>query len=165
MSRTTLGLTLLAASCAFLQPAMAAGTVEVSFVAPAQFTDVERGVIDRERTLRSLSEILQTLGRALPDGQTLSLEILDVDLAGEIEPLRWSWHDLRVLRGGVDSPRMTVRYTLQADGRTIKAGQAQLSDMNYLFAARGHPLRHSGVLPYETRMLKQWFDENFAAPR
>ncbi len=164
MSRTAIGLTL-AASCAFLQPATAAGTVEVNFVAPAQFSDVGRSVVDRERTLRSLSQYLQTLGSALPDGQTLSLEIHDVDLAGEVEPLRWSWHDLRVLRGGVDSPRMTVRYTLRADGRTLKAGQAQLSDMNYLFAARGYPLRQSGTLPYETRMLRQWFDENFAAPR
>jgi hypothetical protein len=163
MSRTAIGLTL-AASCAFLQPAMAAGKVEVSFVEPARFTDAGRSAVDRERTLQSLSEVLHSLGGALPDGQVLRLEILDVDLAGEIEPLRWSWNDLRVLRGGVDSPHMTVRYTLLADGRTLKAGQAQLSDMNYLFAARGYALRQSGALPYETRMLKQWFDENFAAP-
>ena len=152
------------ASGALLQPAAAAGRVEVKFVDAAQFTDAGPSVIDRERTLHSLSAYLQSLGPALPDGQTLSLDVLDVDLAGEVEPLRWGWSDLRVLRGGADGPHMTLRYTLQAAGHTLKTGQAQLSDMNYLFASRGYPVRQSGALPYETRMLRQWFDENFAAP-
>jgi hypothetical protein len=97
----------------------------------------------------------------LPDGQTLRLEVLDFDLAGTLEP--FGFGDLRVLRGRADWPRMTLRYTLQSDGRTLKAGHAQLSDMNYRFDLRGYELRQ-GELGYEKRMVLQWFDQNFAAP-
>ncbi len=154
---TTLIKTVIAAAVAAgLSPAQAGGGVEVNWLQPEQYSDAGRSVIDRERTLKSLAMHIQTLGRQLPDGQTLRLEVLDLDLAGEMEP--WGWHELRVLRGRADWPRMTVRYTLQAGGQTLKAGEAQLADMSYLDRVR------DGELAHEKRMVDRWFKTTFVAP-
>ena len=61
--------------------------------------------------------VYSRLGRRLPDGQTLTIAVLDLDLAGSLRPTPTG--ELRVLRGGADWPSMSLRYTLQADGRTL----------------------------------------------
>jgi hypothetical protein len=139
------------------QPAAAAGPVEVVYTAPEQFTDAGRSVIDRERNLAALTQHLQALGQRLPDGQALRVEVLDVDLAGEVWPS--SIHELRVMRGGVDWPRITVQYTLLEGSRTVAEGRERISDNSYLLT-RGVALDH-GALPYERRMLEQWFRQRF----
>lgn len=154
-------------------PAHAAGKVEVSYVQPEQFTDAGTGARERERTLRALTRHFEQLARRLPDGQTLRVEVLDVDLAGFVRP--FGVHELRVLRGGADWPHMTLRYTLASGcpqaaagakeacaGRTIKAGEDQLADLNYLFYRSGIS-DLGGELPYEKRMLDHWFGATFAA--
>jgi hypothetical protein len=139
-------------------PALAAGSAQVSYVQPEMFTDAGFGSFERERTLQSLTQHLQALGKRLPDGQTLRVEVLDVDLAGEVWPR--GANEVRVLRGRADWPHMSLRYTLLDGSRTLKAGDAQLADMNYLFDA--HRLTQYGDLPYEKRMLDRWFKEQIA---
>ncbi len=139
-------------------PAQAAGSVAVRYVDPEHFTDIGFGSFERERTLRSVTEIFERLGNKLPDGQTLSLEVLDVDLAGDIWPR--IGQEYRVLRGRVDWPRMNLRYTLQAQGRTLQTGEARLADMSYLFMLRGLTAQDSN-LPYERRMVERWFSDTF----
>ncbi len=157
---------LLASACALaltglLSTAYAAGKVEVRFIEPEHFSDAGRDSIDRDRTLKQLGEYLQHLGERLPEGQTLQLEVLDVDLAGELRP-RPGGQEIRVLRGGADWPRMKLRYTLAVGGQTLKSGQADLSDMAYL---QGPPARDFAdtELPYEKRMISKWFEQTFAA--
>ena len=137
-------------------PAHGAGTVEVRWVDPAQFSDVSRDPIARERELHSLGRYMSQLGRRLPDGQTLLIEVTDLNLAGELRP--FGWRDARVLRGGADWPQMELRYTLQSGGRTLKIGQTRLADMNYFFSLR------SDDLGYEKRMVERWFKDEFVAP-
>lgn len=140
----------------FLTPAHAAGTVEVRWVEPAGFSDVSRNAVDRDRELQSLGKYMSQLGGRLPDGQTLVIEVTDLNLAGELQP--FSWRDARVLRGGADWPKMELRYTLQSGSRTIKSGQAHLADMNYFFGLR------SDDLGYEKRMVERWFRDEFLKP-
>ena len=147
----------LCAAAAGLQ-AHAAGSVEVQWLKPADYSDAGRSSVDRERVMRSLGKHLQTLGKQLPDGQVLRLEVTDLDLAGEVQPL--GWHDLRVLRGRADWPRMSLRYTLTADGRTLKSGDARLHDMGYLFG--GSLGKRQDDLGHEKRMLDQWFKTEFS---
>lgn len=136
--------------------AQAAGTVNVRWVDPANFSDVSRSPIDRERELQALGEFIGKLGKHLPDGQVLNIEVTDLNLAGEMNP--FSWREVRVLRGRADWPKMELRYTLESGGRTLKSGQAQLADMNYLFQPRSD---HFG---YEKRMVERWLKEEFSAP-
>ncbi len=144
------------ATLALAGAAHAAGSVQVSWTNSDSYADIGRNVVDRERTMEILGAHLKSLGRRLPDGQTLQLEVLDVDLAGALE---WAaGRDLRVVRGFVDWPRMTLRYTLLAEGRTLASGTAQLDDMAYLSRQR------SSELGYEKRMLDDWFRATFPAP-
>ncbi len=155
---TTLTRTLLTAAvcacCGALPQARAAGLVEVQWSGSASYRDAGRSAADRERVMQTLGAHFRQLGRLLPSGQTLKLEVTDLDLAGEIEAV--AWHQLRVLRGRADWPQLSLRYTLSAGGSTLKSGEARLSDMNYLSSAR------QDDLGYEKRMVEQWFRAEFA---
>ena len=141
-------------------PAHAAGKLDLQFIAPEKYSDIGHGGYDRDRNLKSLADYLQTLVAQLPDGQTLTLEVLDIDLAGELRP--GAAQEIRVLRGGADWPHMSLRYTLAQNGTTLKSGFERLSDMAYL----DHPRRSEsyGDLAYDKRMLQDWFRKTFTAP-
>ena len=156
MRRTLALITLLAAPVA-----ATAGTVEVRFIDPDKFTDARDDAHRREDVLKTLEERFKQLGQnKLPASQTLQVDVLDVDLAGDAFP-RTSLRETRVLRGRADWPRMHLRYTLREGDKVIKSGDDHLADMNYLMGS----LRASqdGSLPYEKRMLDQWFDARFGA--
>lgn len=151
--------------CTTLGLPVRAGEVEVKFVDPDQYTDAGRSSRDREHTMRTLAEHLRALGRGLPADQTLRVEIKDIDLAGSIEPFGWHRFDeVRVLRGSADWPRVSLSYTLLADGRTLKAGDAQLADLSYMYSLRSRD-RGVGEMSFERRMLQRWFDETFVTAR
>lgn len=139
-------------------PASATGSAEVTYVQPEKFTDAGFGSVERERTLQTLTQHIEALCKRLPDGQTLRVEVLDVDLAGEVWPR--GPHEVRILRGRADWPHMTLRYTVLDGTRTVKAGEARLADMNYLYSLQR--IQQYGDLPYEKRMLDNWFKEALA---
>ncbi len=137
----------------------AASAVSVSFVKADEYTDIGRGGFDRKQNLRALETHFKQLGKRLSPGQQLQVDVLDVDLAGELRP--HLPHELRVLRGGVDWPRMTLRYTLKAGETTLAQGEERLSDPAYMFTRR--QLVEHQPLPYERRMLESWFSTRFAS--
>lgn len=141
----------------------AAGQVEVKFVDPDSYTDIGLAGFERERTLKTLATYLRSLGRGLPEGQTLHIAVTDVDLAGNLEPFGLHpYRDTRILRGGADWPRLNLNYTLTADGQTLKSGTARLTDLGYLYSLRGS-MRASEEMLYEKTMIKRWFDESLGA--
>jgi hypothetical protein len=144
----------------FAGASLAAGKVEVKFIEPEHFTDIGRGGIERERVLTDLSRYLVGLAGKLPEGQSLQVEVTDIALAGRLRPT--SINDIRVMRGGIDGPRISLRYTLQDQTHVLKAGTDELSDVNYLYNRRGLPLGEP-ALAYEKRLVTQWFDSNFKA--
>ncbi len=137
----------------------AAAAVTVNFVQPDHYADVPFSPVERDQVLKDLRAHLEKLGAALPAGTDLSIDVLDVDLAGTSRP---SAHhpDLRVLKGGADWPQMHLRYTLSRDGKVIKSGNEQLADMSYL----DHVNRYSSDtrLRYEKQMLDDWFKHTVA---
>lgn len=147
-------LTLLASSAA-----LAAGLVEVSFKPLDQLTDVGRGR-DAERAVQLLGEHLKSLASRLPDGQTLKVEVLDINLAGELRPDRRGG-DLRVLRGSADWPALDLRWTLSGGGRALASGEDHLADMAYLNSLpRGVG---DSAFHHETRLIDRWFDTRIGA--
>jgi hypothetical protein len=142
----------------------AKGSVEVSFDKPAEFSDIGRNAFDRERVQKSLADHLQSLGAQLPDGQSLQVTVLDVDLAGELRYI--GGNEVRVLRGRADAPHIKLRYKLQdtqtSETRVLKSGDASVSDLGYFFNTHAIDGRY-GDLPFEKRMLQQWFTNNFGA--
>jgi Protein of unknown function (DUF3016) len=137
--------------------------VDVTFTAPEKYVDAalhrERGAKAREVALRTIREELVALGqRYMAPNQTLKIEVLDVDLAGEIE---W-WHgpyDIRFLRD-YTWPKIKLRYTLEEGGQTIRSGEEMVSDPSYQMSS---VITRSGdVMPYEKEMLARWFRSRFA---
>jgi hypothetical protein len=148
----------LAAAVLVASPVMA-GTADVRFENADRFADAGRGHA-ADATQQALAAIFQDLaGRRLPDGQVLSVVVTDVDLAGDIPFGAGRLHDVRVMGRPVDWPRISLRYTLQEGERVLGQGSAEISDMAYL--QRGSPLSPHGALPYERRMLADWFARSF----
>lgn len=141
-----------------------AGTVNLQFVEPQNFSDAGPTQFDRERHLRSLREHIARWQARVPDGQTLDLDVLDLDLAG------WTWpqhgRDLRVVSGRADAPAAQLRWSLKAaDGRVLQSGTERITDLGY-FNSAAWLNRYDSDLPYEKRLLDRWFSARFdpAAP-
>jgi hypothetical protein len=153
----------LAAAALALGAALTAGAAHagatVTYIEPDKFIDVPFSPIDRERVLKDLSEHFERLGRQLPAGQDLKVEVTELDLAGRIEHTRRTGNEIRLLTGGADWPRMHLRYTLTQDGKVVNSGEADLASLNYLneinFYSSGESLRH------EKQMIDEWFSKTF----
>lgn len=142
--------------------AHAAGTVQVSYTQPDKFVDAGNSRSDIADTLQQLSRHFETLaGRYLPDGQVLSIEVLDIDLAGAVHPWRVAAHDIRVVKGQADWPRIQLRYTLESAGQAPRKAEQWVTDMGYLQRIGGRYASES--LGYEKRMLAEWFSAEFGA--
>lgn len=130
--------------------------VTVNFTKPDAYTDIGFSSWEKDKVMKDLSQHFDKLGAQLPQGQDLKIEVLDIDLAGRIEPrFRTTGQDIRVLRGSADWPVIQLRYSIESVGKVVKSGEARVADMSYLQNYNryntGEPLR------YEKRMLDNWF--------
>ncbi len=144
--------------CAAL-PAVASAGVTV------KFSDVS-GYGDRQAqepsTLDEFSRLLQRLGQRLPAGQDLAIDVLDVRLAGMVDPFWPAGSEVRVLRA-TTPPRFVLRYVLSQKGRRLRADTVTLTDINYQMNPSARLA--SGRFPYEKALLSDWFKSQFSAPR
>jgi hypothetical protein len=136
--------------------------VDVSFVHPENYTDAGRrdGAKADAATLADLARHLKQLGeRSLKPSQTLTIEVLDIDLAGRFEPWRADGDRIRFLRP-VTWPRIEVRYRLSEDGRIVTSAEETLSDINY--QQRVNARWSNDDLHYEKAIIARWFKARFA---
>lgn len=137
--------------------------VDVTYANPEKFIDASSqrgyGGKERDRTLRELTRHMESQGeRYLKPGQTLKIEVLDLDLAGRVEWWHPNAYDIRIMRD-IDSPSMKVRYSLEENGAVIASGEEWVSDKSYLM---GIGARYSNdSLVYEKTMLNDWFRNRF----
>ncbi len=141
--------------------------VTVRFVHPDGYTDSDLrggfGKAARAPTLDAIAKILRDLGaRHLRAGQSLAIEVLDIDLAGRTEPWHVTSPGLRVMRP-VDWPRIKLRYVLTDHGKAAPPVEAAVSDPEYL--QRTDIRRTDDSWRYERAMLAAWFDRQFGASR
>lgn len=149
-----------AAALWLLSAGSAAAAVTVTFVDVDKYSDMPRNDGERQAILNGLETHFKTLAAGLPSGQDLKVEVLDLDLAGRIEPNR-TLYDIRILRGKTDWPRMKLRYTIEEQGKLIKSGEEDIADMMYM----EHLNRYSksDTIRFEKRMLDDWFKTIVAA--
>jgi hypothetical protein len=145
---------------AVMAPAAAAWAgVAVTYVHPESFSDTNlRGGYGEKARAPALDGIRQHFERLsqryLKHDQTLTIEVLDLDLAGRFEPWHANAYDVRYMRD-ITWPRMTLRYTLVQNGLTLAQGEETISDMSYLMDASAR--LSSDSLRYEKTMLDSWF--------
>jgi hypothetical protein len=155
---------LLAIALIAFMPAAHAATVEVSWTDPQQFLDIRSNNGGQQSFQASvMSELEQQFqheaGTRLQEGQVLTIEVADVDLAGEIEFFHANYpFGVRVVRN-VDFPQMTFSYELRdADGKLVKSGTEKLADLGFRFTTL-MPLDRSS-LRYEKQMIKEWVEKS-----
>jgi hypothetical protein len=157
MNTKLLGLAL--ACLAGLSAGSASAGIVVAYSHPEKFQDMPFAQSDRERVLKELNEHFALLGKRLPAGQELRLEVLDFDMAGRILPRASGREELRFVKDGADWPSMVVRYELLSNGQVIASGQDKLSDMGY--TNRINRYSDGDLLRYEKRMIDDWFMPKF----
>ena len=138
--------------------------VDVVFLHPETYSDASLyngyGAKGRKPALEGIRDHLQSLGaRYLKPGETLRVEVLDIDLAGQFEWWRPYAYDVRVLRD-VTWPRMKLRYVLDGKGRRVTCPEDFVSDRVYLMNAAARSSRDP--LKYEKSMLDDWFRARIA---
>jgi hypothetical protein len=141
----------------------ASAAVEVTFIQPENFSDLPFTSWQREQALEDIADHFKELGKALPPGQDITIEVLDIDLAGREHPNRFTLRDVRVVGNGADWPRMRLRYSLTSQGQVIKSGEAQLSDMSYMDHINTYP--GDGRLRYERQMIDEWWRKTIGPSR
>ena len=134
-------------------PFSAFATATVTYINPEKMTDVPRFSSDRESMEMIFRDHLNELSSQLPPGQTLKVEFLDIDLAGDVFP-KVPVRDIRVMKGQADWPRMHLRYSIEQDGKVLRSGERELSDSNYLMHSRSY---NQDLYGHDKQMLDDWF--------
>ena len=134
----------------------ASAGVTVHYVESDKFADLPFTPWEREEVLRELADHFTKLGKALPPGYDLKVEVTEIDLAGREYPNMRSGRELRVLKGMADWPMMELRYTLTNNGQVVNSGSERLQDMSYL--NRVSRFSDGDSLRYEKRMIEDWFN-------
>ena len=140
----------------------AESSVSVTFVKPEQFTENRMyGRQDRFNRIDYLAQLKAYLikqGRAvLKPGQSLHVDITDIQLAGAYEPwhgVQWSY--VRIMRD-IYSPRIDLNFRLvDQDGHVLREGKRVLRDMGYLYGGAGLPATEGAPLYYDKALLRRW---------
>ena len=142
-----------------LTASAASAAVTVTYVNTEKMTDVPRFETDRKSMEINLREFFEELAPKLPAGQDLKVEILDIDLAGDVFP-RVPIRDVRVTKGSYDFPRIHLRYSIEQDGKVLRSGERELADRNYQLNVNSY---RNEMYNYEKQMLSDWFKKDVLA--
>lgn len=138
----------------------------VNFIAPENYTDVSLSGAStdnmRNSVLDSLRDYLVSLAKdKLPQGQQLTVDVVDIDMAGRTEPWRTpNLTNTRFIRD-IYPPKIKLRYGLRDKaGATLSAQEETLTNLNYLqLADPGY--NNNDPLKYEKTLLRSWFEQRF----
>jgi hypothetical protein len=141
--------------------ASASAAATVTYVNQDKMTDVPRDKRDRESMEATLLEHFNKLAAQLPAGQNLKVEILDIDLAGEVFP-RVAVQNVRVFKDRSDRAEIHLRYRIEQDGKVVSSGERHLTDASYLTGASHY---RNEIYAHEKQLLDDWFRKEVVAVR
>jgi len=141
---------------------LAQAEVKVSFTEPEKFTDIRgNSGFNRPEVLGELEAQLRKQAEKYLPGREVVLEVTDVDLAGEVEPIWRSGQWLRLLRD-VTLPAISLKYEVREQGQVVRQGEMRMRDLGYRDGFNRYP--ESDPLRYERRMIDRSFEKEFGAP-
>lgn len=152
----------LAAVAALCAASAAEAEVRITFVHPDRYADAgaypQGGAQAQAITEERLQRYLQHAGeRYAGRGRTLSIDVLDIDLAGIYESLRTGLANVRIMRAAT-WPKIGLRYSLRERDRVLASGEEIITDQNYQL----QPVYASDdSLRYEKAMLDDWLRTRF----
>lgn len=140
--------------------AMAADS-EVKWSNPDKYRDIYPGEESRKKfrakTFAKFEQHFAKLAAKLPEGQTLKVDVTNVDLAGDVH--HGSIDQIRIVKD-IHFPKLSFSYQLvDKNNQVIKESDVKLKDMNFL---QNRSLKYrNDFLGYEKKMLDKWFKESF----
>lgn len=156
-----------AASLLFLSIPASAGEVTVTWSDPAKFTDIVASNSTDKAYRKSIEKALSAEFKAqaakLPEGHKMSVNITDIDLAGEVDPVpSRAGYRVRILKD-VYYPQLRFDYKIaNQTGATIKEQTGvTIKDAGYLSGAGNAASRQDFY--YERQMIKTWFGKDILA--
>lgn len=147
----------------------ATSPVEVNYVNPDKFTDVKDAYMPTDKGQAAIlddlkSYIVDRASHRLAEGQHLTIDFTDIDLAGQFEP----WHgpdaqDIRVIKD-IYPPRMKLHFKLtDAGGAVIKEGDRRLFDNTYTMNI--NTVGRSDPRFYDKELINDWIRREFPAQK
>ncbi len=135
-----------------------AGEAKVTWQNPDSYTDVrpasESKTGFQSRVFKTLDGVFDSLAKQLPDGYKLQITVTDLDLAGDVKPMRGGMQDVRVIKD-IDWPQISFSYVLSdPQGKQVAAAKEELRDINF---RSGVSINTGNSFYYEEAMLKDWF--------
>ena len=132
--------------------------VSIDWIKPEKFRDVDSANSNkkryRARVIKDLESYMQQqLPKFLNTGESITLKIYDLDLAGDIRPMMGAGNDIRVVKS-IYPPMIDIEYSLvDQQGKVIKEQRKRFRDIAFNM---GSPMTTSKSLGYEKAMLKKW---------
>lgn len=144
--------------------------VTVNFIQSEQYADVALSGSSTDRTrqyiLDNLEDYLVSLANnKLPQNTRLTIDILDIDMAGRYEPWQSQMlNNVRFIRD-IYPPKIKLHYTwLDAQGKVRASAEDVLNDLAYLqHADPGYV--NNDPLRYEKTLLRRWFEQRFVGAK
>ena len=137
-------------------------SVSVTYVNPEQFTENRMyGRQDRFNRIDYLAQLkaylIEQAQAILKPGQSLHVDITDIQLAGAYEPWHGSqWDYVRVMRD-VYPPRIDLDFRLVGqDGNVLREGKRALRDLDYLQSSVSVSATEGAPLYYDKALLHRW---------
>lgn len=156
-----------AASLLFLSVQASAGEVSVTWSDPAKFTDIVASNSTDKAYRKSIEKALSAEFKAqaakLPEEQKMTVNITDIDLAGEVDPIpSRAGQRVRVLKD-LYYPQLRFDYKIIGkDGSTVKEQDGvTLKDAGFLSGSGNAASRQDFY--YERQMIKTWFGKDILA--
>ena len=140
-----------------------AGEAVLQWNDPSHYTDIAPGPGTAKATLagmqRAFTGAFEQSASALPEGYMFRAEIINVDLAGQVNPpqaMNPNLMNTRVLTRNY-FPSIILSFELKGPGGQILASgdDVLITDMDYL--SRSTSANASMPFYYEDRMIRNWF--------
>jgi hypothetical protein len=149
---------LIAALTAIMLAYPGEAAVSVSFINPQNYRDFQsEPTSQRDEMLGELRQTLVELGgRYLKSGQSLNIDVLDVQRAGLFRDTTSS--HTAILTPNTP-PRIDVKYTLRQSSKIVLSAHEAITDIDYFLDPSSH--LSSDRLVYEKQVLQDWFRKRF----
>ncbi len=146
-----------------LLPTAFAATVDINWVEPGKYQDIDPGNSHKKRFQKRVFETLENqfrdLAKNLPENYQMKISVTDIDLAGDVQFT--NTNRIRIVKD-LYFPRMHFSYELLGkEQKSLKTAEVKIKDMRFLQALHSAS-RRNDFLYYESKMIEDWFNKTFA---
>lgn len=140
------------------------GVIRITWVQPQNYTDIQTAHQNQaEFSMQIFNELTKRLNqqakKILKHDEILTLEVTNLDLAGDIQSLEHATSQRIRQVNGLYPPSMNFNYQLRNNNQIILSGEAHLQDLHFLAGIHD---KAEKPLVHEVALLTHWFNHKIA---